>query len=60
MVRVQNMLAGERQCRKAQERKTRKQTKLKDNVNSTAVLNDDNNTVDILIKYGLGPNFTFW
>ena len=37
------MLAVERRCRKARERKTRKQTKLKNNVNSTAVLNDDNN-----------------
>ena len=41
-VRAENMLAGERQRRKARERKTRKQTKLKNNVNVTAVLNDDN------------------
>ena len=41
------MLPGERQFRKARERKTIKQTKLKSNVNSTAVLNDDNNTFDI-------------
>ena len=47
LVRVENMLAGERQRRKAPERKTRKQTKLKNNVNSIAVLNDDNNTFDI-------------
>ena len=40
------MLAGQRQRRKARERKTRKQTKLKNNVNSTAVLNDDNNAFD--------------
>ena len=44
---VENMLAGERQCRKARERKTRKKTKLKNNVNSIAVLNDDKNTFDI-------------
>ena len=37
-------VSGERQCRKARERKTRKQTKLKNNVSSTAVLNDDSNT----------------
>ena len=47
LVRVENMLAGERQRRKARERKTRKQTKLKNNVNSTAVLNDDSNAFDI-------------
>ena len=47
LVRVENMLAGEQQRRKARERKTRKQTKLKNNVNSTAVLNDDNNAFDI-------------
>ena len=41
------MLAGERQRHKARERKTRKQTKLKNNVNSAAVLNDDNNVFDI-------------
>ena len=41
------MLAGERQHRKARERKIRKQTKLKNNVNSTAVLNDDKNAFDI-------------
>ena len=41
------MLAGERQCRKAPERKTRKQTKLKNNVDSTGVLNDDSNAFDI-------------
>ena len=40
LIRVENMLAEERQRRIAQERKTRKQTKLKDSVNSTAVLND--------------------
>ena len=44
---VENMLAGERQRHKARERKTRKQTKLKNNVNSAAVLNDDNNVFDI-------------
>ena len=48
-VRVENMLAGEKQRREAQERKTRKQTKLKNNVNSTAVLND-NNAFDIFNK----------
>ena len=42
VVRAENMLAGERQPRKARERKTRKQTKLKNNVNITAVLNHDN------------------
>ena len=47
LVRVENMLAGERQCRKARERKTRKQTKLKNNVDSTGVLNDDSNAFDI-------------
>ena len=41
------MLAGERQHGKPRERKTRKQTKLKDNVSSTTVLNDDNNAFDI-------------
>ena len=41
------MLAGERQHGKPRERKTRKQTKLKDNVSSTTVLNDDNNASDI-------------
>ena len=41
------MLAGERQRRKARESKTRKQTKLKNNVNSNAVLSDDNNAFDI-------------
>ena len=40
-------VSGERQRRKAQQRKTRKQTKLKNNVKSTAVLDDDNNTLDI-------------
>ena len=40
------MLAGERQHRKTGERKTRKQIKLKNNVNSTAVRNDNNNTFD--------------
>ena len=44
---VENMLVGERQRHKARERKTRKQTKLKKNVNSDAVLNDDNNVFDI-------------
>ena len=44
------MLAGEQQRREAQERKTRKQTKLKNNVNSTAVLND-NNAFDIFNKW---------
>ena len=34
-------VSGERQRRKARERKIRKQTKLKNDVNSTAVLNDD-------------------
>ena len=47
LVRVENMLAGERQCREARERKTRKQTKLKNNVDSTGVLNDDSNAFDI-------------
>ena len=42
VVRAENMLVGEQQRRKARERKTRKQTKLKNNVNVTAVLNDDN------------------
>ena len=42
LVRVENMLAGEQQHYKARERKTRKQTTLKSNVDSTAVLNDDN------------------
>ena len=41
------MLAGG-QRHKTRERKTRKQTKLKNNVNSTAVLNDDSNTFDIV------------
>ena len=41
------MLAGERQRRKARETKTRKQTKLKNNVNSTLALNDDNNAFGI-------------
>ena len=44
------MLAGERQRPKAGERKAGKQTKLKSNFNSTAVLNDDNNAFDIFIK----------
>ena len=47
VVRVENMLAGERQRRKARERKTRKQTQLINNVNSTAVLNDDSNAFGI-------------
>ena len=51
LVRVQNMLAGERQRPKAGERKAGKQTKLKSNFNSTAVLNDDNNAFDIFIKW---------
>ena len=46
-VSIENMLAGERQRRKARERKTRKQTKLKQNLNSTPVLNDGNNAFDI-------------
>ena len=41
------MLAGERQSPTARERTKRKQTKLKININSTAVLNDDNNTFHI-------------
>ena len=41
------MSAGERQRRKPRERKTRKQTKLKNNVSSTTVLNDDNNAFNI-------------
>ena len=41
------MLDGERQHRKARQKKTRKQTKLKSNVNSTAVLNDENNAFNI-------------
>ena len=45
------MLAGERQRCKAPERKKRKQTKLKNNVNSTAVLNDDNNAFDIFNEW---------
>ena len=47
VVRVENMLAGERQRRKARKRKTRKQTQLINNVNSTAVLNDDSNAFGI-------------
>ena len=53
MGRVETMLAGEQQHCKARERKARIQTKLKNNVSSTAVLNDDNNAFDI------GPNFPF-
>ena len=45
------MPAGERQHRKARERKTWKQTKLKNNVNSTVVLNDDNNAFDIFNEW---------
>ena len=45
------MLAGEPQRRKARERKTRKQTKLINNVNSTAVLNDDNNAFEIFNEW---------
>ena len=41
------MLAGERQRRKARETRTRKQTKLKNNINSTPALNDDNNAFGI-------------
>ena len=50
LVRVENMLTGERQA-KARERKTRKKTKLKNNVNSTAVLNDDNKAFDIFNEW---------
>ena len=42
------MLAGEGHRLKTRERKTRKQTKLKNNVKSTAVLNDDSNAFDIV------------
>ena len=48
---VENMLAGERQHRKARERKIRKQTELKNNVNITAVLNDDKNAFDIFNEW---------
>ena len=44
------MLAKEPQRRKVRERKTRKQTKLKKNVNSTAVLDDNNNAFAIFNK----------
>ena len=44
------MLAKEPQRRKVRERKTRKQTKLKKNVNSTAVLDDNNNAFAIFSK----------
>ena len=43
LVRVENMLAGERQRRKACERKARKQAELNKNAN----MDDDNNTFDI-------------
>ena len=51
--RGETLLAGKQQHCKARERKTKIQTKFKNNVSSTAVLNDDNNAFDI------GPNFTF-
>ena len=44
------MLAKEPQRRKVRERKARKQTKLKKNVNSTAVLDDNNNAFAIFNK----------
>ena len=67
MVRVENMLAKEPQRRKVRERKTRKQTKLKKNVNSTAVLDDNNNAFAIFNKLQnvgggggeVSPNFPF-
>ena len=43
-------VSGERQRCKARERKIRKQTKLKNDVNSTAVLNDDSNAFAIFNK----------
>ena len=51
LVRVENVLAWEQQRLKSQEGKTRKQTKLKNNVNSTAVLNDGNNTFEIFNEW---------
>ena len=64
LIRVENMLAEERQRRIAQERKTRKQTKLKDSVNSTAVLNDATTlltflTSDNLFLLDICSNFLF-
>ena len=44
-------VSGEEQRRKAQQRKTRERTKLKNNVKSTAVLNDDNNALDIFNEW---------
>ena len=44
-------VSRERQSRKARERKPRKQTKLKSNVSSAAVLNDDSNTFDIFNEW---------
>ena len=52
LVRVENMLAGERKPCKAAARKTRKQTKLKNNVNSTAVLKDN----AMLLTFSTGDN----
>ena len=51
LVRVENVLAWEQQRLKSQEGKTRKHTKLKNNVNSTAVLNDGNNTFEIFNEW---------
>ena len=51
LVRVENVLAWEQQRLKSQEGKTRKQTKLKNNVNSTAVLNDGNNAFEIFNEW---------
>ena len=53
LIRVENMLAEERLRRIAQERKTRKQTKLKDSVNSTAVLNDPTTLLTFLTSDNL-------
>ena len=43
-------VSGEQQRRKAREKKIRKQTKLKNDVNSTAALNDDSNAFAIFNK----------
>ena len=51
LVRVENILAGEQQRHKTWERKIKKQTKMKNNVNSTAVLNDDNKHFDIFNEW---------
>ena len=52
LVRVENMLAEERKPCKAAARKTRKKTKLKNNVNSTAVLKDN----AMLLTFSTGDN----